>query len=132
MRTLQLKADLAEMPRLAAWVAGQAAELGLQARQLYAVELCLEEVVANLVMHGRPSGTAPIAITVRLETGPLRLTVEDDAIPFDPTAPVDLPQPQSLEEVSPGGLGLALVQSFSAWRDYMRAAGRNRLVIGFA
>jgi serine/threonine-protein kinase RsbW len=130
--SLQLQAELAEMPRLVAWVAEQAEELGLAGRQRYAIELCLEEVVANLVLHGRPSGCSPIAITVRLEAAPLRLTVEDDAVPFDPTAPVALPKPQTLAEASPGGLGLGLVQSFSAWRDYAREEGRNRLTLGFA
>jgi anti-sigma regulatory factor (Ser/Thr protein kinase) len=132
MRSLQLQADLAEMPRLAAWVAEQAVELGLEGRQLYAIELCLEEVVANLVLHAQPSGAAPIAVTVRLETAPLRLVVEDDAIPFDPTAAKAPPRGHTLEEVGAGGLGLALVQSFSAWREYAREAGRNRLVLGFA
>jgi serine/threonine-protein kinase RsbW len=132
MRSLQFPADLAEMPRLAAWVAEQAAELGLEGRQLYAIELCLEEVVANLLLHAEPSGEAPIAVTVRLETAPLRLVVEDDATPFDPTAATALPRGQTLEEVGAGGLGLALVQSFSAWREYAREAGRNRLVLGFA
>jgi len=58
--------------------------------------------------------------------------VEDDAIPFDPTLVAPAAVPASLEEVSPGGLGLTLVQGFSAWRDYVREAGRNRLVMGFA
>ncbi len=130
--SLQLQAELAEMPRLVGWVAEQAEALGLTGRQRYAIELCLEEVVANLVMHGRPSGCSPIAITIRLETAPLRLTVEDDAIPFDATAPLALAQPQTLAEASPGGLGLRLVQGFSAWRDYAREEGRNRLTLGFA
>jgi serine/threonine-protein kinase RsbW len=129
---IQLRADFDDLPRLAEWVRAQAAELGLEARQLYAIELCLEEVVANLVLHGQPSGPAPIAITVRLEAAPLRLTVEDDAIPFDPTAAVATGQPLTLEDAHPGGLGLALVRNFSTWREYARQAGRNRLVLGFA
>lgn len=132
MRSLQLQADLAEMPRLTAWVAEQAAELALEARQLYAIELCLEEVVANLVLHAEPTGPAPIAVTVRLETAPLRLVVEDDAIPFDPTAAAAPPRAQTLQDVGAGGLGLTLVKSFSAWREYGREGGRNRLVLGFA
>jgi anti-sigma regulatory factor (Ser/Thr protein kinase) len=132
MPILQLQADLAEMPRLAAWVAEEAASLGLEGRQLYAIELCLEEVVANLVMHATPSGASPVAVTIRLETAPLRLVVEDDAAPFDPTGAAAQPQPRNLEEAGVGGLGLALVQKFSAWREYVREAGRNRLVLGFA
>eukprot|EP01031_Cornospumella_fuschlensis_P052435 gene52435-64093_t len=116
------------MPRLAGWLAEQAAELGIEGRQLYAVELCLEEVVANLALHAQPSGPDPIAVTVRLETAPLRLVVEDDAIPFDPTLAAAGPAAQRLEEAGVGGLGLGLVQSFSASREYQRSAGRNRLV----
>lgn len=132
MPPLQLQADLAEMPRLAPWVAEEAAALGIEGRQLYAIELCLEEVVANLVMHAEPSGAAPIALTVRLEGAPLRLVVEDDAVPFDPTAHAAPAQPAGLEDAGVGGLGLALVKQFSAWREYAREAGRNRLVLGFA
>ncbi|MBX9748591.1 MAG: ATP-binding protein [Roseococcus sp.] len=132
MRSLQLQADLAEMPRLAGWLAEQAAELGVAGRQLYAIELCLEEVVANLALHAQPSGPGPIAVTVRLETAPLRLVVEDDAIPFDPTLATGAPAAQTLEEAGVGGLGLGLVQSFAASREYGRHAGRNRLLLGFA
>jgi serine/threonine-protein kinase RsbW len=131
-RAIQLRADFEDLPRLAEWVEAQAPVFAMDARQLYAVQLCLEEVVANLVMHATPGAGPEVAITVRIEADPLRVTVEDDAIPFDPTLVAPAAVPASLEEVSPGGLGLTLVQGFSAWRDYVREAGRNRLVMGFA
>lgn len=132
MRSLQLQADLAEMPRLAGWLAEQAAELGVAGRQLYAIELCLEEVVANLILHAQPAAGPGIALTVRIEDAPLRVTVEDDAIPFDLTANTPAAAPASLEAAQPGGLGLGLLAAYTTSREYRSAGGRNRLVLGVA
>jgi anti-sigma regulatory factor (Ser/Thr protein kinase) len=132
VREVRLAADVAEMPRLAAWVESEAAALSLDARRLYAIQLCLEEVVANLVMHGRPALGDAIAITVRIEDAPLRVTVEDDAEPFDLTELAPATLPDVLEAVEPGGLGLGLVTSFSSSREYRSEGGLNRLVLGFA
>lgn len=130
-REVQLAADLSEMSRLATWVEGEAAALGLDGRQLYAIQLCLEEVLANLILHARPATGPAIAVTVRIEDAPLRVTVEDDAVPFDLTELAPATAPDSLEAVEPGGLGLGLVTAFSTSRDYRSEGGRNRLVLGF-
>lgn len=132
LRELQLSADVAEMPRLAAWVEAQAPAFGLTGRQLYAVQLCIEEVVANLVLHARPATGEGIAVTVRIEDAPLRVTVEDDAEPFDLTAQAPGAAPASLEAAEAGGLGLGLVGAYTAARDYRSEGGRNRLVLRFA
>ena len=130
--SLTLRAELDGLPRLAAWVERLAPPLGLDARRLHAVQLCLEEVVANLAMHARPEHGEAVSVTVSIEADPLRVTVEDDSLPFDSTA---MPAPAgftTLAEAPIGGLGLALVRSFSARQDYARVAGRNRLTLGFA
>lgn len=126
-----LRADFDGMPRLAEWVAEQAPVFAMNERQLYAIQLCLEEVVANLVMHAKPAGGAGVAITVRIEGSPLRVTVEDDAEPFDLTEAAPARAAASLEEAMPGGLGLGLVQGFSSSRAYAREHGVNRLVLRF-
>ncbi len=131
-QAIQLRADFAELPHLAEWVQARALEFAMEERQLYAIQLCLEEVMANLVMHAKPGAGPEIAVTVRLEAEPLRVTVEDDALPFDPEAMQSPPAATSLEEAMPGGLGLALVRNYSLWRNYVREPGRNRLVMGFA
>ncbi|WP_431303840.1 ATP-binding protein [Sediminicoccus sp. BL-A-41-H5] len=132
VRELHLRAELGEMPRLAAWVEAQAPGLGLGERQLYAIQLCLEEVVANLVLHARPAAGAGITVTVRIEEAPLRVTVEDDAEPFDQTAIAPAAPAETLEAAQPGGLGLSLVAAFTTARDYRSESGRNSLMLRFA
>lgn len=128
-QSITLAAEFEELPKLAAWVE---ALVGLNARQSYAIQLCLEEVAVNLVMHGRPPGGDAVRFMVTLETQPLRLTVEDDGVAFDPTeVPAQAASP-TLEMASAGGLGLKLINGFATQRDYERVAGRNRLVLSFA
>ena len=129
--SLSLGAELDGLPRLAAWVERLAPSLGLDARRLHAVQLCLEEVVANLAMHASPEHGETVSVTVSIEADPLRVMVDDDALPFDTTAMPDPAGFTTLEEAQIGGLGLTLVRSFSATQDYARIAGRNRLTLGF-
>jgi len=58
---LELRSDLAELKRLAGWIEAQAQQ-ELSADTSFAIQLCLEEAVANIIMHGggakddRPDG----------------------------------------------------------------------------
>jgi len=131
LQSITLTAEFDELPKLAAWVEAQAPQFALDARQLYAIQLCVEEVAANLVMHARRAGQGAAHFTVALEADPLRVTVEDDGPAFDPTK-APLPKgPATLESVGSGGLGLELVSGFASLRDYARVAGKNRLTLGF-
>lgn len=128
-QSLTLTAELKELPRLAAWVA---ALPGLDARQIYAIQLCLEEVAMNLVLHGRQAAGDPVRFTVTLEMQPLRVTIEDDGAAFDPTQFTAQAINPTLETAGAGGRGLRLLAGFTRQRDYARLAGRNRLVLSFA
>jgi len=128
---ITLAAEFGELPKLAAWVEAQAASFGLDARELYAMQLCLEEVAVNLVLHGRAETGAAVRFTVALEDAPLRVTVEDDGVAFDPTLALAAMPAPTLETVPEGGLGLKLVNGFTSRRDYARIAGRNRLTLVF-
>ena len=48
---LELRSDLAELKRLAGWIKAQAQQ-ELSADTSFAIQLCLEEAVANIIMHG--------------------------------------------------------------------------------
>ena len=127
-QSITLTAEFDELPRLSAWVQEL---VGLNARQSYAIQLCLEEVAVNLVMHGRPAGGDAVRFMVTLESQPLRVMVEDDGVAFDPTeVPAQALSP-TLETASAGGLGLKLLNGFAKQRAYERIAGKNRLILSF-
>ena len=126
---LVLRNDVAELERLAGWIEGFTRQ-GTSPDVSFAVQLCLEEAVANIIMYG---GGDAIVIAVELERnyGTLVARIEDNGRQFDPTrAPGPVPA-ASLDEAKVGDLGIHLMRSFANGMDYERRDGRNRLTLRF-
>jgi anti-sigma regulatory factor (Ser/Thr protein kinase) len=116
----------------AAWFRDSAASIGVAVERRADAELCLDELVTNVVRHGGV-GARPLTVTVALvgEPGALVVVVEDDGPPFDPRQ-VPLPRfASSLEEAPLGGRGVFLVRSISDELRYERRDGRNRVTVVF-
>jgi serine/threonine-protein kinase RsbW len=104
---------------------------GIVARTMNRVEVVLEELISNLVRHGKDVSVVTVAAGYR--AGAVDLIVEDDGAAFDPFA---RPEPQpftSLEDAPLGGLGIALVRRLSASASYDRVGSgseaRNRVSV---
>jgi anti-sigma regulatory factor (Ser/Thr protein kinase) len=128
---LELRSDLAELKRLAGWIKAQAQQ-ELSADTSFAIQLCLEEAVANIIMHGgAKADRLKIAIELERNAGTLVASIEDSGREFDPT---QFPPPsvaKSLEEAKVGDLGIHLMRSFASDMHYERRDGRNRLTLRF-
>lgn len=126
---LVLRSDLAELERLAGWLEDWARE-NVSPAVSFAVQLCLEEAVANVIMYG---GTDQLEIAVEVERndGALVALIEDNGRQFDPTqAPAPL-RATSLQDATIGDLGIHLMRSFASGMHYERRNGRNRLTLRF-
>lgn len=128
---LVLGNDLAELTRLAEWVQ-DIVRRDLSSDVSFAVQLCLEEAVANVIMYGATNGDR-LEISVELERsgGTLVARIEDDGRPFDPTGVPPPPPVASLEDAKIGHLGVHLMRSFASGLRYERRNGRNRLTLQF-
>lgn len=129
-QTLRLRNDLAEIERLAQFVAAFCAPLQPTAQDESALQLALEEVVTNVINHGYTDGAEHhFTVELRAAAGGVAAVVTDDAPAFDPLAraPVDLEQP--LEERAVGGLGVHLVRKLMDAVRYERREGRNVLTL---
>ena len=144
-RRVQNRRDALEPARLA--VLAHLAPWSLSDKARYRVELVLEETLLNAMLHGHPGerevepegggegdsgGTHAIDLSVQVRGGAVCLCFEDDGIAFDPLAAVPRPQPASLTQAEPGGLGLLLVRRLSRSVQYERHEGRNTLRIEVA
>jgi anti-sigma regulatory factor (Ser/Thr protein kinase) len=86
-----------------------------------------DEILSNVVRHGRPDGTGVIEITIDRNGDQVRATVADNGRAFDPLA-APLPDTSAgLEARVPGGLGIALVRALTDEVRYERRDDRNRL-----
>src|SRR5215217_3537727 len=94
---LKLGSDLAELKRLAGWIDSQPE---LSGETSFAIQLCLEEAVANIIMHGSAGNDDRLEITVRFERNDETIVarIEDNGREFDPTGFPPLSVAKSLEE----------------------------------
>jgi serine/threonine-protein kinase RsbW len=128
---LVLHNDLAELVRLAGWIEGWAQQ-GISPELSFAIQLCLEEAVANIIMYGGAKDDGlKIAVELDRNGGTLVARIEDTGRQFDPTR---VPPPsfaRSLEDAKVGGVGIHLMRSFVTGIHYERRDGRNRLTLRF-
>lgn len=128
----------------AQWVDAITADQQLPEQLAFALQVCLEELLTNIVRHGGtghwesggdPSqvATPPLnaEISISISAQSVSMTVEDDGKPFDvvnaPAHRIDQP----LSEIEPGGLGIQLIKNFASNIAYERAGLGNRVVVEF-
>ena len=130
-RRLLLHRDLAELERLAVWIEGWA-KRGLLPELSFAVQVCLEEAVANIIMYSTTTDDhLEIVVEVERRNQTLVARIEDNGSAFDPTQVLRPPVPASLAEANVGNLGIHLMRSFAAGMHYERRDSRNRLTMRF-
>jgi serine/threonine-protein kinase RsbW len=138
---LVMRSDPRELPRMTQWIIEVCAAAGISEKTSYAVQLCLDETVANILQHAAqhglqsPAGGPPAcAITASFErshSGAV-LDIEDDGPAFDPTGVAPPAPAQTLELMPIGGLGIHFIRQYSSRMEYSRGGGRNRLRLTFA
>lgn len=133
---LTLRSKLSDLELLWPWVEVLAAEYAPRADTLFAIHLCLEEVVSNIIRHGYhgQSGHSIVVNFEAEEVGALIFTVDDRGPAFDPLAHFAIsavPPHGSIDVLQPGGHGLRLLHKFSGSLDYKRLTDGNRLTIRF-
>jgi serine/threonine-protein kinase RsbW len=125
---LELRPDLSEVARMNDWLGEVFGAMDAPEAAAQAAKLCLNELVANVILYGYPEGEeGRIEVAVDHADGALHVTVEDDGIPFDPLAAPDAAPMTGLADARIGGFGIKLFRESSHSARYERSGGRNRL-----
>ena len=129
---LVLRNEFEEMHRLGPWIEEVVGRSSFGPATSFAVQVCLDEAVANVIRHRRPNAKASrIVVTLGRKDTECSLCIEDDGPPFDPTSVVPRIQPPTFELGEIGGLGVHLMRTFSTRMHYERIAEQNRLQLFF-
>ncbi len=111
------------------WARTLAAQYAIPADRCDHLDLCVNELVGNVVEHAYRGGPGEIGLTLVFAPRATTLTVTDAGPPFDPldlAAPV---RPASLDDASIGGLGVHLVRRFADACRYERRQCRNHFTV---
>ena len=130
---------LQEIASAAEWIDSIAAAAGLSENQAFSMQVCLEELMSNIVQHGRTHsrkdsvgcGALTISIAIDAYDDRIMMTVEDNAQPFDLAKAVAKKVDRPLDQLEPGGLGVHLIKSFASALEYERTDRGNRVTVEF-
>lgn len=126
--TLDVPLDIAAVEAAQDGIAAFLDERGVPSAAGYRLRLVIEELLANLIMHGQFDGAPPPAkVSVAIGDDALLLTIDDASSPYDPREAPEPEAPPSLDDDRIGGLGLSLVRRMAEIRSYQRLPeGWNR------
>lgn len=123
--TLRLQASDAASAEASAWARALAEQAGLSEERTYALDLCIVELVTNVVDHGYQKRAGELELDLDLARAAAILTITDAAPAFDPLAYPPPVVAASIEEASIGGYGIHLVRSTADQCRYERRGDRN-------
>jgi len=108
-----------------AWARALAEQAGLPQERVYALDLCIVEMVSNIVDYSYGGRAGAIRLELALGEGSAILTIVDEGPAFDPlSVPAPL-APASLDDAAIGGYGIPMVRSSADACEYKRSEGRN-------
>ena len=132
---LDLDSRLDELSRVHPWIEDIADRHRLGENVRFAIHLCIEEALANVILHGYRSEPGNSILLLSCVSGNcLLISIEDKAPHF---APDELSHPASptdavdLETVTPGGNGIRLMRRFALSLTYETLQDGNRLTMTF-
>ena len=132
--TLTLRSRLSDMKQLPPWIEALASRHGIPSNIQFGVELCLEEVVSNVIRHGY-GGAEDRPVTVRFvapRDNYFEFVVEDQAPQFNPLEAPALDAISPEDDARIGGQGIRLLREFADTVEYEPMPAGNRLRIGFS
>lgn len=129
---LEIRADAADVRSASVWLQQHGDARAIPPDQIFRLDLCLNEALANLIDHGGDDAAlAPVRVCLESEVdgegGHATLMISDTGRAFNPVTATPKAVPVSLAEASPGGLGIELMRSFADEVTYSYLQGRNCL-----
>jgi anti-sigma regulatory factor (Ser/Thr protein kinase) len=131
---LRFGADLDEIAAVPPWIEQLASKYRIPEAVQFGINVCLEEALANVILHGyKAQKDKPVIVRfLAPQTGYFLFQIDDEAPHFNP---LDLPELGALnpsEEMRVGGQGIRLMRQFADRLDYEQLPAGNRLKIGFS
>ena len=130
---LVIKNDKFELERLTATFDEFADRHQVSDEARFQLQLCLEEMVLNVINHGFGDGAEHeihVDFAFQADSRTVTVNILDDGRRFNPLVEAPAPDLEAeLEDRTVGGLGVHFVQTFMDHADYRHEDGKNRLTL---
>jgi len=126
--------DLKELKQLATDITNFSKENQIKDEVVYALNLCLDEVLTNIISYGlknTPKGEEKISLELTIHDGKVIATISDNGSPFDPLTegPKNPDISSELENRKIGGLGVYFLDQYMDSVNYRRENDHNVLTL---
>ena len=123
--SLTLASSRAASGEASAWARALAEKVGLPEDKTYALDLCIVEIVSNVVDHCYREARGSIRVELDLAPDAALVSILDHGPAFDPLSVAAPAMAVALEDASVGGLGIQMVRSTADGCRYERRDGQN-------
>jgi anti-sigma regulatory factor (Ser/Thr protein kinase) len=132
--TLELIPDEQALPQALQWIEGIAEREGWPARAAFALTLCLDEALTNIVSYAfdAPADAPAVALSCRRAGPEIQLELRDNGRPYDPTVAEPPALAASLDDAEIGGHGVRLMRHYLQDFAYRREGDWNCLTMTLA
>ena len=130
MQTLTFSATFDILDEIRTFVGNQAREAGLNAKDIYSVQLATDEAASNIIEHaydGQPNGMFEVSCEFREDR--LTITLLDHGKAFDPSQVEEPNLKADLSDRKIGGLGIYLMRKLMDEVRYDSTQAGNRLTL---
>ena len=127
--TLCVQPTMESVERVAEFIEGRLEALEVPAKTAVRLKIALDEIFSNIVRY---SGASQAQVGCLVEQGVLKLTFQDNGMPYDPLQAKEPDITASAEEREIGGLGIFMVRRMMDSVDYAYREGQNVLTLGLA
>jgi len=122
--------DRAELAKLEPFTAGFAAEAGLSDKDLFALQIVVEELVTNVIDYGAvPAGQHAATVELSSDEGELVMRIRDRGREYNPLLREDPDTTLPAEERPIGGLGIHFCKKLTDSQTYERDGEWNVLTL---
>jgi serine/threonine-protein kinase RsbW len=122
--------DRAELLKIEPFTADFAAAAGVSDKDLFALQIVVEELVTNVVDYGQvPAGEHAARVDLEVQDDVLTIVITDRGKEYNPLLREDPDVTLPAEERPIGGLGVHFCKKLTDSQEYARRDGCNVLVL---
>ncbi|MFM8657998.1 MAG: ATP-binding protein [Chthoniobacterales bacterium] len=122
--------DRAELEKLEGFTADFAAKAGLSDKDLFALQIVVEELVTNVIDYGGvPAGEHAVRVDLSTADGELVIAIIDRGREYNPLLRKDPDVTLPAEKRPIGGLGVHFCKKLTDSQEYERRDGCNVLIL---